>query len=345
MIGALLGSLALAGTMFLPAQAPAEAAGLGRWLDVQTGTLSVRHRAVSNSADVWTANQLQYAGQIRARVKADRGARLTLNVLYATGNNFIGSWNNTGIGTGDFAGAWALKHLFIAWVPAAGVELGYGSLGLARGAGTEITTYDNDAFMPGERVTLRRPKDLFFHEITATRGYIGDLSTASVLDRFDRVTGGRNYYQLLVSKTAGAVTMSGDYSRLSGVPWVRVAASVKTPALGVIDTVRIETYARFGDDDARGFSVFGENAIGSRVTAGAGYADVDPRYPAINADRFMRGKRLYVSGSATLTRELTAQLFATAAVNNRFTIPSARRVDAVLVYNVLGRLQRAGWLN
>jgi hypothetical protein len=345
MTGALLGGLALAGAILLPAQDRAPASGVSRWVDVQTGTLSARHRSVANSADVWTTKQLQYAGQLRARLKADAAARLTLNVLYATGSNFTGSWNNTGIGTGDFAGTWALKHLYVAWAPVAGVELGYGSMGAVRGAGTEITTYDNDAYIAGERVTVRRPKDVFFTEITATRGYIGDLQEPSVFDRFDRLTGGRNYYQLLASKTAGAVTVSGDYSRLSGVPWVRLAASLKTPALVAIDTVRVETYARFGDDDARGFAVSGEKAIGSRVTAGAGYADVDPRYPAINADRFMRGKRLYVSGSARLTRELSAQLFATAAVNNRFAIPAAKRVDAVLVYNLLGRLQRAGWLD
>ena len=337
MTGAMLGAFALAGAVLFPAQAARGEEGVARWLELQTATLSARHRAVANSADVWTANQLQYAGQLRARLKADAAARLTLNAQYATGNSFAGSWNNTGVGTGEFSGTWFLKQLFVAWAPAPWVEASYGSMGLTRGAATEITTYDNDGYMAGERLTIRRPRDLFFNEITATRGYIGDLTEPSVFDRFERLTGGRNYYQMLVSKTAGVVTVSGDYSRLSTVPYLRLAASIGTPALRIVDTVRLEHYSRFGDDDASGFGVYGENAIGSRVTAGAGYADVDPRYPAVNSDRFMRGKRVYVSASARVTRVLTAQFFGTHAVRNGFAVPNARRFDTVLVYNPRAR--------
>ena len=337
MTGSLLAAMTLAGTALLSPQNKPRDEGLSRWINLQTATISVRHRAVANDAGVWTANQLQYAGQLRARFKVDRAARLTLNAQYATGSNFTGSWNNTGIGTGEFVGTWFLKQLFVAWAPATGVELSYGSMGPARGAATEITTYDNDAFMPGERITVRRPKDLFFSELTATRGFIGDLTTPSVFDRFDRLTGGRNYYQLLASKTVGSVTISGDYSRLSGVPYVRFAASVKTPALRIVDTIRLEHYSRFGDNDASGVGAFGERAIGSRVTMGAGYADVDPRYPALNGDRFMRGKRIYVSASARLTRVLTAQFFGTQAIDNDFVVPAARRFDTVLVFNPFAR--------
>ena len=69
-------------------------------------------------------------------------------------------------------------------------------------------------------------------------------------------------------------------------------------------------------------------SVDHRVTAGAGYADIDPRYPPLNADRFMRGKRAYVTASARITRVLTAQFFGTQAVRNGFAVSNARRFDA-----------------
>ena len=317
--------------------------GLRRWVDLQAGTVSARYRTIETSERVRTANQLQYAGNFRGRFKVDPDARLTVNANYATGNNFIGSWNNAGIGTGDFAGRWYVKQLYAAWVPVGGVELSYGSMGFARGAATEITTYDNDGYLSGERITFKRPSQLFFSELTISRGYLGDLATPSLFDRFDRLTGGRNYYQVLAAKTVGAVSASADYTRLSGTPHLRLATAVRTSFLQVVDTLRLEHYSRFGDDVASGFAVFGEKAVHPRLTLGFGYADVDPAYLPINADRFARGKRLYHSASLNLPGDLTAQLFMTRAVNNDVPLPNRQRIDIVLVYNLLAGVGRTSW--
>jgi hypothetical protein len=326
-----------------PPQSAEPDRGLRRWFDLQAGTVSGRYRTIENSEGIRTANQLQYSGQFRGRFKFDPQAKLTLNANYATGNNFIGSWNNAGIGTGDFTGRWYVKQLYAAWVPVRGLDLTYGSMGFARGSATEITTYDNDGYMMGERISVKRASQLFFDELTASRGYIGDLATPGVFDRFDRLVGGRNYYQLLVSKTVGSVSASADYSRLSDVPYVRLAAALKTPALHVADTIRVEHYFRFGADEGTGFGVFGEKVINKRVTLGVGYADIDPRYLPVNADRFAQGKRLYETATVTLTQELTAQAFLTQAINNDFRIANRQRIDLVLVYNVLGTMRRANW--
>lgn len=328
-----------------PPPKPPPPAGLSRWLEFQTGTLSTRYRTIENSAGVRTANHLQYAGQLRARIKFDPDGTFTLNGMLGTGNNFTGSWNNTGIGTGEFAGPWYLKQAFLAWTPADGVELSYGGLGFVRGQATEITTFDNDAYMVGERITLERPSDLFFDEIAVTSAFVGDFSEPGFHDRTRRLIGERNYHQVSLSRALGAnVTASADYTRLSSVPYLRFAAMVKTAPLRMIDTVRLEHYSRFGDDESTGFSVAGEKAFGPRVTVGAGFADIDPGYPTINGDRYVRGRRFFETASVKLTRELTAQLFMTQAVNNDFAVPNKHRIDVVVIYNVLTGMRRAGWL-
>jgi hypothetical protein len=338
---ALIGGATLLCSLLLPVQPAASGDGPGRWIEIQTGTLSARYRMVENSAGERTASHLQYNGMLRGRFKFDRGAKLTLNAAYGTGNNFSGSWNNLGPGTGDFAGKWFLKQLYAAWTPVTGVELSYGGIGLVRGAATEVTTYDNDGYLTGERVTIKRPADLFFTEITATSAYFGDLSTPGIFDRGDRFFGDRNYFQLMASKTARGVTMSADYTRLSSEPWLRLAVNAATPTLRVIDSIRIEHYTRFADDeDASGFAASVEKAVTSRLTAGIGYADIDPRHPGFNGDRYVRGKRLFETASFRISQDLTAQLFLTQAVNNGFAIPNDQRIDVILAANVLGAIKR-----
>lgn len=344
LITLLLISAALTCGLQQPAQPAASPEhGWRRWVELQSGTLSARYRTIVDSDDVRRANQLQYAGQFRGRFKADARGRLTLNANLATGNSITGGWNNAGPGSGRFAGRWYVKQLYAAWTPTAGLDLSYGSLGPARGAATEITTYDNDAWLTGERITVERPAYLFFDDLTATRGYVGDADTPNVFARIERFTGDRNYYQVLAVKTVRAVTASIDYTRLSGVPWLRLAVAADTPAAGVVDAVRLEHYARFGDDDATGFAVYGEKTIHPRVEAGVGFANVDPRYPLVNADRFARGKRFYGTASVRLSRELTAQLFVTRAVDNRIPIPNRDRIDVILAWNVLAGLRRTSW--
>ena len=199
--------------------------------------------------------------------------------------------------------------------------------------------------MAAVAITLERPADLFFDEIAVTSAFVGDFSEPGFHDRTDRLIGERNYYQVSLTRTLGAnVTASADYTRLSSVPYLRFAAVVKTAPLLVTDRLRLEHYSRFGDDDATGFSVSGEKALGARVTVGAGFADIDPLHPTTNGDRYARGRRFFETASAKLTPELTAQLFMTQAVDNDFAVPNQRRIDVVLVYNVLAGMRRAGWL-
>ena len=128
--------------------------------------------------------------------------------------------------------------------PIPGFELQYGGLDINRGAASEITTYDNDGYIAGERLLIKRPQNLFFNEISVTYAYLGDLYTPNFFARADRLTH-TNYHQFLVRKEiAKRVNASFDYTWQNKSNTLRQAVQVKIPELRVIDSARIETYER-----------------------------------------------------------------------------------------------------
>jgi len=42
------------------------------------------------------------------------------------------------------------------------VEIQYGGLYFDRGQSTEVTSYDYDGYLVGERITLNRPRNFYF---------------------------------------------------------------------------------------------------------------------------------------------------------------------------------------
>jgi hypothetical protein len=330
-----------------PAQpsATSSSTGLSRWLEVQVGTIAARARYMETSTGAVTARQVQYSGQVKARFRFDTNGRVSLTAMAAPGTTFVASWNATGLGTGDFVGTWSVKHLFATAVPVKGVEFSVGSMGFSRGESTEATSYDNDGYLTGERLCVRRPETLFFDELDVTSAFLGDTTTPAVWDRADRLTARRNYTQLLVGKAiTKQLSASADYTRVSGVGTFRAAFSAKTPRARVIDSVRFEQYVRRGAKAANGFAVLAEKSPSKRFTVGIGFVTIDPDYGGMNSDRFGKGKRFYETAAFKVTRELTFQLFSTQSIDNDFAVPNHLRFDVVATYNVLGACQRAGIL-
>ena len=68
-----------------------------------------------------------------------------------------------------------------------------------RGEGSEITTLDNDAYLEGYRVSIKRPSRLLVDEVAVTLAYLGDLNEPNVFTRLDRMSD-HNYSQILVAK-------------------------------------------------------------------------------------------------------------------------------------------------
>jgi len=195
----------------------------------------------------------------------------------------------------------------------------------------------------GERLVVQRPQNFFFDEISATYAFLGDLNTANINKRWNRLKKS-NYHQFLASKRIGErAVVSGDYSFQSGVDTLRQGLRVNTPEFKPIDFFRLEVYERVNSNAAAGLAVYVEKALlRKRLTLGGGYAQIDPNYGPFNADRFTIGRRYFFNGSYKLTPEFTIATFYTRAFSNDFQINNHTRFEVLVTYNFLRTLQKTG---
>ena len=61
-----------------------------------------------------------------------------------------------------------LKLLYLDAKPVKSFEFQIGGIAVNQGENTEATGYDNDVYITGERVLIRRPKKLYFDKISLT---------------------------------------------------------------------------------------------------------------------------------------------------------------------------------
>jgi hypothetical protein len=325
------------------APTPAADPPLRRWFEIQAFTVYTRYRFISSSRDVTTSNQLQYKDAFRARINLDRQKRFTINLGYFSGTAFTSSWNNWGVGHGtSFDGTNSLKQLFASATPVKGLEIQYGGIYINRGEADEFTTYDDDGYLVGERVSVRRPKDLYLDEITITRAAIGPMGTPKLGDRWDGLTD-PNYTQVLGVKRFGhQVAGSLEYNRQTGADILRAAVTVHLKKTAPVSTVRYEQYCRVNDRAANGFGVWVDRPVTKRATIQGGYVTVDQFYGAWNSDRMLIGRRVFAAGTIQIYGPLSASLYATRAFAGSYTVPIGRRFDAVISYDVLNTLRRSG---
>jgi hypothetical protein len=314
---------------------------LSRWLDLQTATVALRYRDIRTNAGVTTSSQLQDQEQIKFRVKLDTQGRYGISAGLFTGNTFTAGWNNTGLGAGDNAYSLTIKQLFVDAQPVRGIVAQVGSLYFWRGESTEITTFDNDGYVTGERASIKRPETLFLDEILVTRGYLGDLTTPNFFRRTNRIDEA-NYRQFAVAKTLGKrAGASLDYSVQSHAETLRGGVRTSVRELRFVDTLRLEGYRRLNQVVAGGLAISGEKAVTMRYTAGFGYATIDPKYGAWNGERYGIGRHLFAIGTLTVSPELSFGYYVARGVANDFRVPIGTRVEIIGTYNVLKRLQRA----
>jgi hypothetical protein len=331
-----------------PAPAPAStplAAEIGRWLDVQSILLQTRYHFIASATSAPDINQMQTWDTLRARIKADPAGRIAVSVGWLSGPSFIGSWNDSGIGTGTTRLHTSLRLLSLDVTPIKGVVVQAGSVQLLRGESTEFTTYDNDGYLTGERITIHRPKDLFFDEVSVARGYLGDANRPSVFDRTRRLKEA-NYRQYLLTKhVARHVWTSADLTRYNEATIIHAAARVQLPTLRVIDNVRYEQYVRDAKTETvAGFTATAEKQLTRPLLIAGGYGDIDKNYGGLNADRFNRGRRLYALATYTLSPVLSLSTYLGRAVHNDYPVTNHTRFDVTLSYNLLAQLQRSGIL-
>jgi len=191
---------------------------------------------------------------------------------------------------------------------------------------------------------VKRPRELFFDEVSVTYGYVGDTSKPNLNKRFNRLQKS-NYHQFLVSKSiTKRVAVSADYSFASGIETMREAVKVGTKELRVIDLFRVENYQRVDYKADGGVAFYGEKALHKRLSVGGGFATIDPLYGTLNADRFGIGKRLFIETKLALCPELSVATFYQHAISDytSLKIPNKSRLDLIVTYNFLKTLQRTG---
>jgi len=293
-----------------------------------------------NGLGVTTANQQQYQVAVRGRFKLDAKGRFGINAGLYSGGNFIAGFNNTGLGMGEAQSNLYLKHLYLSALPLDGVEVQYGSLDVWHDESTDITGYAYNGYVVGERVSIQRPRELFFDDISVAYGYVGDLNSPNAIGRLHRV-GQSNFHRFMLKKSISErAWASTDYAFQSGIETWREAIRIRATELRVLDTVHAEVYEISRIHPAYGFAAYGEKALLSRFIVGGGYADIDRTM--LNSDRFGRGKRIFLTTKIPINEAFSILMFATQATDHIASNVPQQRVDIEFYYNLLYHLRKTG---
>lgn len=337
------------------AQTPAPAAGpeapapaIRRWLDVQSVHVGSRFRWYKNSDEVLRSSHLQWQSQLRGRFLFDQDGRYALATFASTGATFPSSWNNTGAALGDYQGPFNVKQLFFSAEPVTGLQVEVGGLHLNRGELAEHITYDNDAYIVGERVTYR-PVKKRISQVSVTAGYFGgnDYNEVNVFKRLERMDQ-FNYGQALVAFSVHPrVTASVEYTYEDGRDIYREGLNVRVPSsVKPLTALKFETYQRRAGENGYGFNVSGDFRH-KRYSLTAGVMSVDefygsPTKQAFNGDRYETGTRQYTIHTLQITPEIQFVVFQTEAFATDFPINLQHRFDALVTFNPTAWLKRKG---
>ena len=313
---------------------------LYRWLEMQAASVGTQYVFAKNGFGTTTANQQQYQVVIRGRFKFDADGRLSLNAGLYTGPNFIAGFDNTGFGRGKAQSNLYLKHLYLNALPFDGVELQYGGLDIWHDESTDITGYAYNGYIDGERVSIKRPRALFFDDISVAFGYVGDLNAPNVFRRLHRLSES-NFHRFMLRKNVGErAWISADYAFQAGTQIWREAIRVRTTELRAVETIHTEVYEISRPHPGYGFAVYGEKSVLPKFILGAGYADIDRSI--LNSDRYGKGKRLFLTARIPMNGAFSIIVFATQATDHASGNMPQQRFDIGVYYNLLYHLRKTG---
>ena len=319
-----------------PSPTPVVHKKIKRWIDLEALAVATRYRYVRSSGGQTTPVQ-QYQALARGRFKFDPKGKYSVVGVITTGNTISSGWNLTGLGAGDPQADFYAKQLYFEAKPIKPLAIQFGGISPNNGENTEITGYDNDAYLMGERVRVLDPKRFYFDEISATNGFIGDPTRPNVFRRFKRL-GKSNYHQILIRKTISKrASFSADYTFDSGTDMLRQAVKVNVPELKVVDSVRFENYERLDPRPGYGFGLTGEKKVTPKLNFIGGITKISHVF--LNGDRYARGTRIYLGATYKITREFSINPIIIQAVGP-LTTPSIPRTrfEIIAAYNFLEAL-------
>jgi len=297
-----------------------------RWIDLQTATVATRYRWVRSNGVVTKSMlkaqpylklgekiQVQQAQQQQIyefNVKFDKAGRYKLHTRLSSGRYFTRSFSETGWGDQfNGEGSWMIypRQFYFSAEPVKGLEFQYGGLDINRGENTENTTYDNDGYITGERIKLKRPDKVWFDEVSVTYAFFGGLYKPSFFDRAQYLNKS-NYHQFLVEKKFGnRIAASADYTSLATISHMREEMVIKTPELKVVDSIRVEGYHRLEDyrgvKHSSGYNIQVEKTIARKLFLQGGLANEDYRYNVLTIEDYNYLKPKYIQAAGTLTAD------------------------------------------
>ncbi|HEY2847490.1 MAG TPA: hypothetical protein VGI80_06710, partial [Pyrinomonadaceae bacterium] len=129
-----------------------------RWFDLDAFNLITRYRYIATNNGIGNTSQQQWQVLIRGHFQFDDKARYRVNWTVNTGPIITTGFNNTGLGTGAPQTNFFVKQLNFDARPTKKLEFQVGGMEFNRGETTETISYDNDAYLTGERIVVRAPK-------------------------------------------------------------------------------------------------------------------------------------------------------------------------------------------
>lgn len=315
---------------------------LSRWLDMNTLSFSYRYREMSDNDGFHLFHTGQERSLIDGRFKLDDAGKYSVNFHVSSGRYFNWAYaDNIGTGFGDLAGAslsrfsnaqlgrffaasaadpvgvasihiasrgWEMyvRQLYFSATPIKQLSFEYGAMGFERGANTEITSYDEDGYLEGGRVRLRDPQHLFFDQISATFGYVGDYFDPNLFHHQDGFTS-TNYRQFLAEKKVGhRLKASVDYTYQNGSDTLREGLLVQVPKTHVLDSARVELYQRTNTVTlqgasfaaANGFAFTGSKTFAKKFQLEGGYDTIDQHYTVLTGSRVLDAVAFSINGDS-----------------------------------------------
>jgi hypothetical protein len=350
---------------------PAWESKADRWLDLNTFTYGARYRSVFDNNGAHAFNQGQQRLIADGKFKFDEQGRYGIGFHLSSGRYFNWAYADfVGGGQSQFVanteasmtplqlfymnflpfpngflnsggGQLYLRQVYLTAEPVRGIEFQFGGIGIDHGVNTEATSYDDDGYMTGERVTVKRPKQLWLSEVSYTRGFVGDPYKPNFFARGQTLSKS-NYEQYLARKDFGKrVSVSADYTWTAPADIIPGYGYVlKTMREGILadvheskvfDTARFEAYQKLnggvfasGANDVliyfsptKGFALTVNRSIKKRFSVDAGVSDIDLSYGeylgnlypqvvdlglAANGDQYGLGKRYFVRPTIPLTK-------------------------------------------
>ncbi len=332
---------------------------LSRWLTLDDLSFGMRYRNSASTLGMRDFDSVQEKSLASGKFKFDKEGKYGVHFRASSGRYF--NWSYATIGGVNFtqevvqyhtlppavvsqffrivslgdtgkvpqARGWEfyVRELYLTATPIKALTFEFGGLGLERGVGSELTNFDDDGYMVGERIRVRDKEHLYFDEVTGTFGYFGDKSIANFFARGDRLAE-NNYRQISVQKNFGKrVKGSFGYDWIFGINTLREAARVNVAETRVLDNARVEFYQRtnsaallggtFGPGSGWGL-VGNKSLLRKRFQLEGGYDDID-RYNGVyansaksvlagfslNGDSYQIGKRIFARASYTPIPVLT----------------------------------------